>query len=299
GMTRSKEQLYFSAANFYGVGKRERKISPFVQEAIGLQEYRYTETKQNQLPLFEWIKPKEKEEEKSNIKVDYLSYSAIETFRMCPLHYKLKNILRIPTPPNAAQSMGNSMHLVLRDLYRHSGQSPESILDNNWIHEGYQSKKHEEDSKKRIADFLSEYLKTDLHKQAKPLYLEQPFVFKIDDLKIGGKFDRVDDLGDGVVEIIDYKTGANVPSKRDIDINLQMTVYAMAAAETMQKSIEKIKLSFYYFDTASKVTTVRTKEQLEVAKKELLQIRDEIQKSNFQCSGSIICQNCEFKILCN
>ncbi len=299
GMTRAKEQLYFSAANFYGEGKRERKISPFVQEAIGLQEYRYTETKQNQLPLFEWIKPKEKEEEKSNIKVDYLSYSAIETFRMCPLHYKLKNILRIPTPPNAAQSMGNSMHLVLRDLYRHSGQSPESILDNNWIHEGYQSKKHEEDSKKRIADFLSEYLKTDLHKQAKPLYLEQPFVFKIDDLKIGGKFDRVDDLGDGVVEIIDYKTGANVPSKRDIDINLQMTVYAMAAAETMQKSIEKIKLSFYYFDTASKVTTVRTKEQLEVAKKELLQIRDEIQKSNFQCSGSIICQNCEFKILCN
>ena len=131
------------------------------------------------------------------------------------------------------------------------------------------------------------------------MYLEQPFVFKIDDLKIGGKFDRVDDLGDGVVEIIDYKTGANVPSKRDIDINLQMTVYAMAAAETMQKSIEKIKLSFYYFDTASKVTTVRTKEQLEVAKKELLQIRDEIQKSNFQCSGSIICQNCEFKILCN
>jgi len=67
----------------------------------------------------------------------------------------------------------------------------------------------------------------------------------------------------------------------------------------MQKPIAKIKLSFYYFDTASKVTTTRTAEQLEEAKNELLAIRDEIQQSDFHCSGSIICQNCEFKILCN
>ncbi|MDO8515251.1 MAG: ATP-dependent DNA helicase [bacterium] len=295
GMTRAKEKLYLSAANFYGEGKRERKASPFVNEAIG-DKFQKIVSDETQLPLFEWQKPKEREEEKSNIKVDYLSYSSIETFRMCPLHYKLKNILRIPTPPNAAQSMGNSMHLMLRDLYLNK-LSVDELLKNDWIHEGYQSKKHEEDSLDRIKKFLEEYLKTDLHKNAKPLYLEQPFMFKVDDLKIGGKFDRVDDLGNGEVEIIDYKTGANVPSKREIDVNLQMTIYALAAAT--QFPIEKIKLSFYYFDTASKITTIRTKEQLEEAKKGLLAIRDEIQQSNFQCSGSIICQNCEFKILCN
>lgn len=299
GMTRAKEKLYFSAANFYGEGKRERKVSPFVSEAgIAVSSKQLAVSDEKQLPLFEWAKPLTPNPYPlTPTKVDYLSYSAIETFRMCPLHYKLKNILRIPTPPNAAQSMGNSMHLILRDLYSHSGLDPETILNNNWIHEGYQSKKHEEDSKKRISDFLTEYLKTDLHKNAKPLYLEQPFIFKISDiLKIGGKFDRVDDLGDGLVEIIDYKTGANVPTKKEIDANLQMTIYALAAAT--QFPIEKIKLSFYYFDTASKVTTIRTKEQLEEAKKEILAIRDEIQQSDFQCSGSIICQNCEFKILC-
>jgi hypothetical protein len=66
----------------------------------------------------------------------------------------------------------------------------------------------------------------------------------------------------------------------------------------LQKDINDIKLSFYYFDNQTKVMTVRTKEQLEEAKKELLAIRDEIQKSDFLCSNSIFCKNCEFKMLC-
>ena len=176
--------------------------------------------------------------------------------------------------------------------------------------------------------FLQEYLKTGLHQKAKPIYLEMPFTFKIsghsggrpkgepiesqkrsyqslhsfqDDegvLKIGGKLDRVDELPNGEIEIIDYKTGANVPSQKDIDLDLQMTIYALAATEVLQKSIDKVKLSFYFFDNQTKISTTRTKEQLENAKKELLAIREEIQKSDFACSGSKHCEKCEFEILC-
>jgi hypothetical protein len=62
--------------------------------------------------------------------------------------------------------------------------------------------------------------------------------------------------------------------------------------------IDKIKLSFYFFENQTKISTIRTREQLEEAKKELLKIRDEIQSSDFACSGSKLCENCEFKILC-
>ena len=34
GMTRARNRLFISAANYYGEGKRERKLSPFVQEAL-------------------------------------------------------------------------------------------------------------------------------------------------------------------------------------------------------------------------------------------------------------------------
>ena len=75
-----------------------------------------------------------------------------------------------------------------------------------------------------------------------------------------------------------------------------MTIYALAAS--LKKPIEKIKLAFYYFDTDSLIETTRTKEQLDETKKELLKIRDEIEKSNFECSGGKLCENCEFKMLC-
>jgi len=196
--------------------------------------------------------------------------------------------------------MGNSIHLALRDFYQTPNSNLLELLQKNWEPLGYTSKKHELQSLARATKFLEEYLHAELHKTAKPLLLEQPFMIKIDTtLKIGGKIDRIDDRGDGKIEIIDYKTGANVPTQKDIDLDLQMTIYALAAMEKLNKTIDQIKLSFYFFDTASKITTIRTKEQLEEAKKELLSIRSEIESSPFLCSGSQLCKNCEFKMLCN
>lgn len=299
GMTRAKKKLIFSAANFYGEGKRERKLSPFVTEA-GVEETRnkFQDTKEY-TSLSGWDKKIEKnDKDKDEIKVDFLSYSAIETFRNCPLHYKLKNILKIPTPMSAAQAMGNSIHEALANFYTDKGDLLE-CLDKSWKNEGFKSKLHEKQTREKAEKFLREYLKSELHKKAKPILLEKSFNFRIDPtLKILGKFDRVDDLGNDQIEVIDYKTGANVPTQKDIDRDLQMSIYAIAGCEVLQKPIEKVKLSFYYFDTGEKVTTTRTKEQLEEVKKELLKIRDEIQSSNFACSKSMICENCEFKMMC-
>lgn len=297
GMTRAKDKLIFSAANYYGEGKRERKLSPFVLEAVGT--VKPTAASQNaQIPLFEWVKPPEKSEiQKTETKIDYLSYSAIEAFRTCPLHFKLRYILRIPTPTTAPLSMGNSIHLALRDFYR-SGGDIIKHLENNWVVEGYGSKKHEQESLEKSKRFLTQYLSSDLHKKAKPIYLEEMFSFNVDPtLKIGGKIDRIDELPGGTLEVIDYKTGANVPTQKDIDLDLQMTIYALAA--TIKKPIDKVKLAFYYFDTGTKIETIRTAEQLAAAKKELLALRDQIASSDFLCSGNLLCKSCEYKMLCN
>lgn len=298
GITRAQKKLYFSAANFYGEGKRERKISPFITDA-GVDSLKFEiRNLKTQLPLIEWDKSQEEIiKDKFKIKIDYLSYSAIQAFRDCPLHYKLRYILRIPTPTTAPLSFGSSIHAALNEFYAQKAELTE-CLKNNWLKEGYTSKRHQEEAFDKANNFLKEYLKTDLHKESNPIYLEQIFSFKIDDLKIGGKIDRIDDLGNGGVEIIDYKTGANVPTQKDIDADLQMTIYALAASELLQRPIEKIKLSFFYFDNQTKVTTIRTKEQLEETKKQLLAVRDEIQSSDFSCSHTRICEHCEFKMLC-
>jgi DNA helicase II / ATP-dependent DNA helicase PcrA len=314
GATRAKEKLFLTAADYYGEGKREKKLSPFIFETLG-DEMTGLEKSVNlkQLSFLEYGNTKKKEKyTKEKIKIDYLSYSQIETFKICPLHYKLRYIYKIPTPPTPALSFGSSMHLTLKDFYLavKAGEKPtesliNSILVKNWINEGYMTSSHREEMMKKGKRYLSDFLKKEFDPKVIPIMLEQSFIVPIDSkrpLRIGGKIDRVDVLPDGRIEIIDYKTGAKVPTQKEIDKDIQMTFYALAATNIpgspFGKEAKDLKLSFYYFENGEKISTVRTKEDLEKAKEEILDYREEIEKSDYKCSGNIFCRSCEYKIFC-
>ena len=315
GMTRARNLLYFTAANFYGEGRREKKVSPFVYEALGDGVIPFDFEKEgSQLSLLDWQKQTAKFPAVQNIghKVTFLSYSQIETFKLCPLHYKLRYILKVPTPPSAALSFGTSVHAALKDFYLLIKQKQTvsqrlllELLHKNWIREGYSQKRYEQEMLKRGEAYLAAYFEKEYTQEVTPLLIEQPFTVPIitsnDYLKIGGKIDRVDDLGGGMIEIIDYKTG-RMPSKRELDTNLQLSMYAIAATEIpelpFKKRPEQVKLSLYYFDLQEKVTIIRTKEQLELEKEKIMVIAREIERSDFKCSGNQLCNTCEYKMFC-
>ena len=310
GMTRARDKLFLTAANYYGEGKREKKLSPFIFEALGEGALNQAASPVSQPSLLDW-QPQPKADQPlagtNPITVDYLSYSQIQTFRDCPLHYKAKYILRISTPPTAAQSFGSSIHLVLRDLYQQPGSDVFDLYKKNWIKDGYTSQEHERQYYKKGEKFLSQYLDDEYDPKVKPAFLEGSFIapLKINNrfIKIGGKIDRVDVLKDGTIEIIDYKTGANVPTQKDIDADLQMSFYALAATILKEppfaKNPDEVKLSLYYFDSQQKITTTRTAEQLQEAVGKIFDYADQIAASDFKCSGSMLCKNCEFKMLCD
>jgi DNA helicase II / ATP-dependent DNA helicase PcrA len=313
GMTRAKEKLFLTASSFYGEGKRERKLSPFVYETLG-EEFIKKETTpaEEQLSFLDFNPPEIiTEQPKTNIiPVTYLSYSQIQTFDICPLHYKLKYLLKIPTPQSSAQSFGTSIHSTLRDFYLscQKGIIPSTkevlnILDKNWVNEGYASKSHAEKAYEKAKDILETYLQNEFNKKKIPVVLEYPFNFTIKDLKVGGRIDRVDLLSDNKIEIIDYKTGNNLPDEKKLAKDMQLTIYALAATEVREKYLGKkpdeILLSLYYLEQGKKLTSTRTKEQLEEAKLEILKKADEISKSDFLCSRNMLCLNCEYKLLCD
>lgn len=151
---------------------------------------------------------------------------------------------------------------------------------------------------------MSDYLKKCFNPKVRTLSPEQPFTVPLGQtLKIGGRIDRVDDLGNGEIEVIDYKTGATIPSQREVDKNLQLCFYALAATkipmEPFNKTPDKIKLSLYYLEQQEKMSTVRTAKQLEGAVAEIYKVKEEIEKSDFGCSNHIFCQTgCEFSLFC-
>jgi len=315
GMTRARDVLYMTGANFYGEGKREKKLSPFVYEVIGERSVIAPDLQPSQMSLLDWKKEERKAPDTAGGKkaqITYLSYSQIETFRLCPLHYKLRYLLNIPTPQSASLSFGTSIHNALHDFYEAHTQGEKVTLDllltqlaNRWQKAGYENKRYEEEMKKRGEMYLTQYFSAQFNPKTVIAALEQPFIVPVTHggktIKIGGKIDRVDILPDNRLEIIDYKTGRQ-PSKREIDTNLQLSMYAMAASEIpaipFGKKPEEIILSLYFFDTQTKISTTRTVEQLDSERASIIAVAKQIEESDFRCSGNMLCTDCEYKMFC-
>jgi DNA helicase-2/ATP-dependent DNA helicase PcrA len=320
-MTRARDKLFLTASKFYAEGKRERKLSPFISEALGDEVVNKAIKKNNvyqnsqQLSLLDVFNSNHMEDKKIEVSVPtiapltYLSYSQLQTFETCPLHYKLRYILNVPTPPSPALSYGLSVHNSLRDFSQEikidshiSPQLMHDLLTKNWIKQGYVSRNHEQKAFEQADKMLQNFAEKTLLSPPQTIAVELPFNFWLNKLKIGGRIDRVDQLADGRIEIIDYKTGSNIPDEKKMKEDFQLTFYALAAANVrdaiFNKSPDEIVLTLFYVESNKKISTTRSKEELESAKDKILKKAEEIQHSNFTCSGSIFCKTCEYKMVC-
>lgn len=320
GVTRAKDKLFLTASDQYSDSKRQKKISQFVFES--LNETFFPEksiVKEVTRPSFSDFKQSQKVQRKLStapLSISYLSYSQIETFLNCPLHYKLQYLTNVPTQPSAAQSFGTSIHNALYSFYQKlkAGEKPTeklilSCLETSWVPFGYINKDHEKTNKDVGEKYLTDFLTSDCFQNPqKVVALEEKFMFPLPKkegekpLKIGGKIDRIDVLDSRHIEIIDYKTG-RVPEQKEVDKNMQLSFYALAASHMrtppFPKQCEDITLSLYYFSEHKKFSTKRTMVQLNEVIDEIYAIRRQIQESSFSCTNPIFCENCEFHMFCN
>jgi len=306
GMTRACDRLFLTAANYYGEAKREKKISPFVIEALGERAVKKPTKTSDQLAIFDFQPTPEKERKETRPPITYLSFSQVDVFDKCPLLYRYRYIQKIPAPPAAAAVFGSTIHQTLRDFYQAAldGKKPTkknllTILEKNWLDEGYASKVHERRMKKEAERMLKKFYDKGYDPDRLPKYLEQQFVIKAKTgLRIGGRIDRIDETKSGM-EIIDYKTG-KVIDQKDLDKSLQMSVYALAATDpgVLGQNPEDVILSFYFLDKGEKKSTSRTKEQLVKAKKEIVEKAKEIEKSKFEPTPGVWCDFCEYRLIC-
>ncbi len=312
GMTRACDRLYLTAADYYGEGKREKRISPFVIETLeedAINNSPFGEaSEQKQLSIFEY-KPIEEVKISTtdvHVSINYLSYSQIETFNTCPLQYRYRYLQRIPVLQSAAASFGDTIHKTLAGFYQKikEGKKLEEkdlleVFSQNWSSVGYANKVHELKTKKKGEEMLRNFFKQGHNPKVGPKSLEQVFVVKVSPkLKVGGKIDRVDEIN-GRLEIIDYKTGKPWDEKK-VASSLQMTVYAMAAADRgiYGRKPEDVDLSFYFLETGEKKSTKRTTEDLQKATKDLEKKAQEIEASTFEAKPSQMCDFCDYRLLC-
>lgn len=313
GLTRAKDKAYFTAAKYYGEGKRERKISPFVIEALGenliQKQKEEKKAKESQLSIFDFKKKEPVTAEKHPLysPITNFSFSQLETYQTCPLRYKYQYLLKIPTPAKAATSFGETIHQTLQKFYSlfKSGDRPDvktllKLYEESWIPIGYMTKSHEAKMKKEGEKILKEFFQRYHPRNLKIIDLEKWFKIKIaDDIFINGKIDRVDLKENNVLEIVDYKTGKK-PNEKELKNSLQLAIYTLAAQDRglYHKKVDNIVTTFYFLTENDKFSMKKTAAELEAVKKEIKTVADKIKQGNFAPHTGPWCGFCPFKINC-
>lgn len=300
-MTRAKDYLYLSYSPDYG-GVRKRKPSGYLKETT-LKEEAIDSSDNKQLTNL--IKGPTKAtylDKLGEIKIKSLSYTQIDTFKGCPLKYKYRYILKVPTLPYQTLTFGRTIHETLHDFHRFAQQgknlSQKEFIDLYKSHfdgSGYESQEHKEKRFKKGIDDLKTYFKTHKDLFGKPLHLERSFKLKIDDVTINGKIDRIDETEEGI-EIIDYKTG-KTKDQKTVDKDEQLSLYALASNEAF--GLNPNRVSLYFVETGQKISTIKSPKQLENTKKKLTKDIQKIKSSKFKATpNKIRCKFCEYNRIC-
>ena len=329
-VTRAKEKLFFSSAEDYG-GTRSKKISRFLSE-IDFVKNNFKNIKEKIKIIDNFIKKKTKTTslEKNIYELpDKFSYSQINSYQHCPYQYKLAHVLKIPTKGSASLSFGQSIHNTLHKFYNKviemnsikqeslfntvkkteskTGQIKVptledllSLYEESWIDDWYESTRQRELYYKKGKNILKIFYKSQENNWTIPVSLEGWFKIKVGDYFINGRIDRIDQLADGSLEIIDYKTGKAKENLVGDDKN-QLLIYQIAAQSLPQyKNIGEVgKLSFYYLEDGTKLEFIGKEKDLENLKEKIIKTIEEIKNNNFKAKpNQFICKKCDFRDIC-
>jgi len=327
-MTRAKDGLLFTSAEDYG-GMRKKKLSRFLYE-LGLVKEEpklLSETRKIKTPIIPIetrgfsIQP--------TLPAKF-SFSQFRAYEVCPLQYKFAFLLKVPVRGKHTFSYGQSLHNTLYKFFQGvleknkatQGQligsqqkavsgikislSFDELLDLYeacWIDDWYLNRQHLEEYKKLGKKSLKRFYEEVTKNPPRPKYLELDFNFKFKDYTIKGKMDRVDDLGNGLLEIIDYKTGES-PSLNNkgkkivlsLEDKEQLLIYQLAGQAIFREKVER--LTYYYLDGGTKISFLGRPNELKMMEEKIIKTIEEIKISSFPPKPSRMCQHCDFRGIC-
>jgi len=227
-----------------------------------------------------------------------MSYSRINAYRTCPWKYKLLYREGMRLPPTPFISLGLSIHRTLEQFHLRKGSSFDDMLEcynNAWVNEGFLSPQQVQDFFEKGQRMLENYWDTNKDAVSEILFLEKDFNFPLGANRLRGIIDRIDRHSDGTYEVIDYKTHAELWSTAKVDSDLQLSLYALACEKAL--GFVPATLTYYFLAHNKKVSTKRSKEQLEEAVALVEDIAGRIMKDDFKPNLNG-CYKCDFKNNC-
>ncbi len=234
-----------------------------------------------------------------------ISYSALETYRNCPLKYKYQNIDHIKELKSKEAVFGTIIHSALKFAHTPGILSPtlEQTLDyfsRNWNSDVFEIEAEERAAFSQGVEMIRKYYEKNNIAAANIIDLESRFAIDLEGNIISGIIDRIDKTEEGY-EIIDYKTAKKMPSQEYVNNNLQLSVYLkafLARYPEEVKSLDKIKVSLYFLKHGVKLSATRNLQQLQKIDEEFLEVIKNIEEGKFDPNITPLCDWCGYQKLC-
>lgn len=246
------------------------------------------------------------------------SYSALDTYKKCPLKFKYQQLDKIKVPKIPEAIYGAIIHDALKYMFEKNPIYPtiDEVMDffrNKW-EEKKALFKNPEEEKIYFEDgisILKKFYKANPPWNFNTVDLESRFEVELKDPEkkekhiLVGIIDRIDKNPENEsYEIIDYKTARKMPSQDILDNNLQMSIYHLGLIKRWPHlSSRNIKMTLYFLKHGEKISTFRSEEKLEDTKKFVLNTINEIEKKiknnyEFPPGPSPLCDWCGYKKMC-
>jgi len=244
-----------------------------------------------------------------------LSYSALDTFKQCPLKYKFQYVDKISAPKSKEAIFGTLVHNALKlfhDPERIVSPTEEELLSfwsENWLPSAFTDSREEAAAFAQGVLILKNYFAKNSPLQFNILALETPFEAPIKIANeihlVTGKIDRVDKIENDLFEVIDYKTAKKMPAQKNVDHNLQLSVYHIGLANrwpSIKQEDRPIKTSLYFLKHGEKLSSIKTNQDLQFAEEHVINLLEQIKKAHgeekFPPQPSPLCDWCPYQRIC-
>ncbi|MFJ5301833.1 UvrD-helicase domain-containing protein [Streptomyces sp. NPDC088350] len=174
-----------------------------------------------------------------------LSGSALDQLaNTCALQWFLGREVKADAPATAAQGFGNVVHVLADEVA--SGRTPADLavlmerLDTVWnalaFDAPWKSAQEKDNARVALERFLKWHVDSNGVRTGRtPVASEHDFDVTLEagdyEVRIRGSMDRVETDGEGRAYVVDFKTGKQTPTAREVERHPQLAVYQLAVQE--------------------------------------------------------------------
>lgn len=240
-----------------------------------------------------------------SFKNQYLSVSRLKKFEQCPKAFEFHYVKGLrSTETTVALAFGTLLHEVLEHLFRwvieeeYMGELPEelavTLYRTAWNRSGLTGVEIYQEG----LDLIRKYVRR--HKPVNHfdiLGVEVPFALQLEEFRVEGRIDRIDRIDDTSIEVIDFKSNRMLFTRDEVDMDLQMSVYALAVKQLFPWA-KSLRFTFDMLRHDTRLTTYRTEDQLSAAKDYVVALGRQSEAGKYPAKLNGNCGYCDHRSKC-